>query len=113
MVNIRTEFHIDTNFSVQYGDNSKFDGPEFFYLDAFIHINGSKVYTEESSFIFHRENVAVNNANDLRLIFIRSYISTKRVYIKVPPLWPNSLQGIKYFHFCSCYNVGIQHTKYY
>ena len=26
------------------------------------------------------------NANDLRSIFNRSYISTKRVYIKVPPV---------------------------
>ena len=39
----------------------------------------------KSSFIFHSKNVAVNNVNDLRLIFNRSYISTKRVYIKVPP----------------------------
>ena len=28
MVNIRTESPIDTNFSVQYGDNSNFDGSE-------------------------------------------------------------------------------------
>ena len=20
---------------------------------------------------------------------------------------------MKFFHFCSCYNIGIQHTKYY
>ena len=53
-------------------------------LDVFIYINGSKVYPGESSFIFHSENVAVSNVNDLRLIFNRSYISTKRVYIKVP-----------------------------
>ena len=114
MVNIRTEFIIDTNLSVQYGDNSNFDGSEKNYLDVFIYINGSKVYPGKSSFIFHSKNAAVNNGNDLRLIFNRSYISTKRVYIKVPPpLWPNSLRGIKLVHFCSCYNVGIQHTKYY
>ena len=85
MVNIRTESPIDTNFSVQYGDNSNFDGSEKIYLDILIHINGSKVYPGESSFIFHSTNVAVNNVNDLRLIFNRSYTSTKRVYIKVPP----------------------------
>ena len=84
MVNIRTESPMDTNFSVQYWDNSNFDGSEK-YLDVFIYINGSKVYPGESSFIFHTKNVAVNNVNDLRLIFNRSYISTKRVYIKVPP----------------------------
>ena len=85
MVNIRTESPIDINFSVQYGDNSNFDGSEFFFIDVFIYINGSKVYPGESSFIFHSKNVAVNNVNDLRLIFNRSYISTMRVYIKVPP----------------------------
>ena len=26
---------------------------------------------------------------------------------------PNSPRGINQFHFCSCYTVGIQHTKYY
>ena len=56
------------------------------YLDVFIYIYGSMVYPGESSFIFHSKNVAVNNANDLRLIFNRSYISTKRVFIKVPPV---------------------------
>ena len=76
MVNIRTEHRIDTNFSVQYWDNSNFDGSEKNYLDAFIYTNGSKVYPGESSFIFHSKNVAVNNVNDLRLIIIRSYIST-------------------------------------
>ena len=55
------------------------------YLDVFIYINGSKVYPGKSSFIFHSKNVAVNIVNDLRLIFNRSYISTKRVYIKVHP----------------------------
>ena len=60
-------------------------GQNFFYLDVFIHINGSKVYPGTSSFIFRSKNVAVNNFSDLRLIFNRSYISTKRVYIKVPP----------------------------
>ena len=84
MVNIRTESPIDTNFSVQYGDNSNFDRSEKKYLDIFIHINGCKVYPGESSFIFHSKNVAVNNVNDLRLIFNRSYISTKGVCIKVP-----------------------------
>ena len=85
MVNIRTKSPKDTNFSVQYGDNSNFDGSEKNYLDVFIYIKGSKVYTGKSSFIFHSENVAVNNVNDLTLIFNMSYISTKRVYIKVPP----------------------------
>ena len=45
------------------------------YLDVMVHINGSKVYPGESSFIFHSKNVAVNNVTDLRLIFNRSYIS--------------------------------------
>ena len=96
MVNIRTESPIDINLSVQYGDNSNFDGSEKNYLDVFIYINGIKVYPGESSFIFHSKNVAVNYVNDLRLIFNWSYISTKRVYIiPPPPLWPNSLRGIK------------------
>ena len=85
MVNIRTESPIETYLSVQNGDNSNFDGSVKIYLDIFIYINGSKVYPGKSSFIFHSKNVAVNNVNDLRLIFNRSYISTKRVYIKVPP----------------------------
>ena len=85
MVNIRTQSPIDTNFSVQYGDNSNFDGSEENYLSVFIYINGSKVYPGKSSFIFHSKNEAVNNVNDLRLIFNRPYICTKRVYIKVPP----------------------------
>ena len=85
MVNIRTESPIDTNFSVKFGDNSNLDGSEKNYLDVFIYIYGSKVYPGKSSFIFHLKNVAVNNVNDLRLIFNRLYISTKRVYIKVPP----------------------------
>ena len=85
MVNIRTESAIDSNFSLQYGDNSNFDGSEKNYLDVFIYINGSKVYPGKSSVIFHPKNVPVNNVNDLSLIFNRSYISTKRVYIKVPP----------------------------
>ena len=85
MVNIRTESPIDTNLSVQYGDNSNFDGSENNYIDVFIYIKDNKVYPGESSFIFHSKIVAVNNINDLRLIFNRSYISTKRVYIKVPP----------------------------
>ena len=91
MVNIRTESPIDTNFSVQYGDNSNVDGSEKIYLDVLIYINGSMVYPVESSFIFSSKNVAVNNVNDLRMIFDRSYISTKRLYIKAHPLWPNSL----------------------
>ena len=86
MVNIRIEFPIDTYFSVQYWDNSKFDASEKKYIAVFIYINGSKVYPGESSFIFHSKNGAVNNNNDLRLIFYRSYTSTKRVYIKVPPV---------------------------
>ena len=36
MVNIRTESPVDTNLSVQYGDNSNFDGSEFF-LSICIH----------------------------------------------------------------------------
>ena len=52
------------------------------YLGVFIYINGSKVYPGESS----SQNVAINNVNDLRLIFNRSYTSTKRVYIEVPPM---------------------------
>ena len=86
MVNLRTESPIDTTFSVQYGDNSNFDGSEKNYLDVFIYINGSKVYPVESSFIFHSENVVVNIFKDFRLIFNRLFISTKRVYIKVPPV---------------------------
>ena len=81
MVNIRTESPIDTNFSVQIVDNSNFDGSEKNYLDVLIYINGSG----KSSFIFQSKNVVVNNGNDLRLIFNRSYISTKRVYFKVSP----------------------------
>ena len=56
------------------------------YLDVFININGSKVYPGESSFIFHSKNVEVNSVNDFRLIFNRSYISTKKMYIKVAPV---------------------------
>ena len=85
MVNIRTESFIDTNFSVQNVDNSILIGQKK-YLDVFIYINGSKVYPAKSSFIFHSKNIAINNVNDLRLIFNRSYASTKRVYIKVPPV---------------------------
>ena len=85
MVNIWTEPPIDTIFSVQYGDNSNFGGSEKNHLDVFIYINGSKVYPGVSPFISHSKNVAIINVNGLRLIFNRSYISTKRVYIKVPP----------------------------
>ena len=49
MVNIRTESPIVTNLSVQYEDNSNFNGSEKHYLDVFIYINGSKVYPGESS----------------------------------------------------------------
>ena len=45
MVNIRTESPIDTNLRVQYGNNSNFDGSGKKYLDVFIYINGSKLYT--------------------------------------------------------------------
>ena len=86
MVIIRTESSIDTNFSVQFVDNSNFDWSEKNYLDVFIYIYGSKLYPGESSSIFHSKNVAVNNVNDLRQILNRSYISTKRVYTKVPPV---------------------------
>ena len=85
MVNIRTESPIDTNFSVQIVDNSYFDGSEKNYLDVLIYINGCYVYPGKSSFIFQSKNVAVNNVNDLRLIFNRLYISTQRVYFKVSP----------------------------
>ena len=64
MVKIKTESPIDTNFSVQYGDNSNFDGSEKNYLDVFIYINGSKVYPGESSFILHSKNVEIINVND-------------------------------------------------
>ena len=74
MVNIRTESPIDTNFSVQIVDNSNFDGSEKNYLNVLIYINGRKVYPGKSSFILHSNNVLVNNVNDLRLIFNRSYI---------------------------------------
>ena len=92
MVNIRTESPKDTYFVVQYGDNSNFDGPEKNYLDIFIYINGSKVYPGKSSFIFHSKNVAVNYVNGLRLTFNWSYISIKRVYIKVPPCGLTALE---------------------
>ena len=82
---ITTEPPIDTNLSVQYRDISNFDGSEKNYLDVFIYIKVSKVYPGDSSFIFRSKNVAVNIFYDLRLIFNRSYISTKRVYVKVPP----------------------------
>ena len=85
MENIRKESPIDTNLSVQYRDNSNFDGSEKNYLDVFIYINARKVYPRESSFIFHSKNVAVNNVNDWILIFNRPCISTKRVCVKVPP----------------------------
>ena len=55
------------------------------YLDVLIYINGSKVYPGKSSFIFRSKNVAVNNVNDLRLIFNMPYISTKWQYFKVSP----------------------------
>ena len=47
-----------------------------FVLDVFIYNNGSKAYPK---------TVAVITANNLRPIFNRSYMSTKRVYIKVVP----------------------------
>ena len=86
MVNFRTESLIATNLNVQFGDISNFDESEKKYLDIFNYINGGKVYPGESSFIFHSNNVAINNVNDSRPIFNRSYISTKRVFIKVPPV---------------------------
>ena len=66
-------------------DNSNFDGSEKKHLNVLIYINGSKVYPGKSSFIFRSKNVAANNVNDLRLIFNRSYITTKRVYFMVSP----------------------------
>ena len=58
------------------------------YLDVIIYNYGSKEYSEESSFIFYSKTVAVKYVSDLRLIFNRSHISTKRVYIlgAPPPL---------------------------
>ena len=50
-------------------------------------------YTLGSFFIFHSKNVAVHNANDLRLIFNRSNISTKMVYIKVPTCSLTAFEG--------------------
>ena len=99
MVNIRKESPIDTNFSGQHEDNSNFDGSEKEYLDVFIYINGSKVYPGKSSFIYHSKNVAVNIVIDLRLIFNRSYISTKRVYIKVHPCGLTAFEEWNYFIF--------------
>ena len=74
-------------------------GQEKKYLDVFIQINGSKVYPGWSSVIFLSKNVAVNNNNDLRLIFNRSYISTKRVYTKVPPCDLTSFEELNNFIF--------------
>ena len=54
------------------------------YLDVFVYINGSMVYPWEYSFIFHSKNGAVNNINDLGLIFNRSYISTRGVHKGAP-----------------------------
>ena len=59
MLNIRTEYSIDTNFNVQSRNISNFDASENMYLDGFVYINGSKLYPGESSFIFHSKNVAV------------------------------------------------------
>ena len=86
MVNIRTVSPIDTDLSVQCGDNSKIDGSEKNYLDVLIYINGTKVYPGESSFILHSKNVEVNNVNDLILIFNRSYISKKGCTSRCPPV---------------------------
>ena len=69
------------------------------YLDVFIYIDGSKVYLWGPSFIFHSKNVEVNNVNDLRLIFNRSYISTKRVYIKVSPCGITAFEELNNFIF--------------
>ena len=55
------------------------------YVDVSININGSKVYPGESFFILFSKNIVVINANNLRPIFNRSYISKTRVYIKEPP----------------------------
>ena len=66
-------------------DNLNFEGSEKKYLDVLIYINGCKLYPGKSSFIFQSKNLAVNNVNDLRLIFNRSYIRTKRVFFKVSP----------------------------
>ena len=60
-------------------------------VNGFIHffeiISGSNVYPGESSFIFQSKNLAVINANNLlKPLFNSSYISTKGVSIKVPPV---------------------------
>ena len=85
MLNIRMESAIYTNCSVQFREFQILMCQKKIYLDVFIYINGSKVYPGESSFTFHSKNVAIINAHDLRPIFNRSYISAKRVYIKVAP----------------------------
>ena len=95
MENIRTESPIDTYFSVQYGANSNFDGSEKNDLDVFIYINESKLYPGKSSFIFHSKNVAVNNVNDLRLIFHIGHILVQRACTSRCPLWPKGLRGIE------------------
>ena len=87
-VDVRTEFPIDSNFSVQSRDISNDNVSEkiYMYLDVFVYINGNKVYSWESSFIFHSNNVAVINSNDLRPKFNRSYVNIKWMFIKVPPV---------------------------
>ena len=99
MVNIRTESPIDTYFSVQYGDYSNLMGQNKKYLDVFIYFNCSKVYPGKYSFKFHSKNVAVNNVNDLRLKFNRSYIGTKRVYIEVLPCGLTAFEELNNFIF--------------
>ena len=99
MVNIRTEFPIDTNFSVQYGDNSNFDGSEKISQMYSYTLMVVRYYPGKASFIFHSKNAAVNNVNDLRLIFNRSYISTKSLYIKVPPCGLTAFEECNNFIF--------------
>ena len=55
------------------------------YLEVFIYSNCSKVYPWDTTFHLIK-SVAVNNVNDFRPTFDRSYISIKMVCIKVPPV---------------------------
>ena len=59
-----------------------------FVLGVFIYNNGSKAYLKtvyNNGSKAYPKTVAVITANNLRPIFNRSYMSTKRVYIKVVP----------------------------
>ena len=62
-------------------------------------MDGSKVYPWKSSFIYYSENVAVSNVNDLRQIFNRSYVNTKKMYIKMAPCGLTACEGNKLILF--------------